>query len=205
LTESSACDTEKSASGFALIEMLVAMTIMALVGLMAWHGMDTIIRGREIIDRHSNEMGEFKQLVRQFEIDCAEIIRTDEIGTPSISAGAKNIWWLRKYRADNIDSWLAVGYGMSTTGLQRWVSKPLVRSSDAIVLWAGISHDPDLVSSEMHSSLELKKVVRQSFQTQSMTASGALSSAQQRGITMRWWLDGVALPIARSCLIGASL
>lgn len=31
--------------GFALLEVIVALVIMALVGLMAWRGMDAMIRG----------------------------------------------------------------------------------------------------------------------------------------------------------------
>jgi hypothetical protein len=91
----------------------------------------------------------------------------------AIAAGAKNIWFLRRYRADNIDAWLVAGYGMGPNGLQRWTSKPLVQRTEAGALWFGISRDPDLSSSELLLSLEVPSVVRQSFRVQTSVVSGA--------------------------------
>jgi hypothetical protein len=65
--------------GFALLELIVAMAIMAIVGLLAWRGMDAMIRGREVIERRSNEDLSYIQLVRQFDRDCQEILRRDEL------------------------------------------------------------------------------------------------------------------------------
>ena len=65
--------------GFALLELIVAMAIMAIVGLLAWRGMDAMIRGREVIERRSNDDLAYIQLVRQFERDCQEILRRDEL------------------------------------------------------------------------------------------------------------------------------
>lgn len=30
----------------------------------------------------------------------------------AVAAGAKNIWFLRRYRQDGLDAWLVAGYGM---------------------------------------------------------------------------------------------
>jgi prepilin-type N-terminal cleavage/methylation domain-containing protein len=77
--------------GFALLELIVAMAIMAIVGLLAWRGMDAMIRGREVIERRSNEDLSYSQLVRQFDRDCQEILRRDELNAAtsgSISSAA---------------------------------------------------------------------------------------------------------------------
>ena len=181
-------------AGFALLEVIVALVIMALVGIMAWRGMDAMIRGRETIDRRANQDASYTQLVRQFERDCQEILRRDELASlsaastsgsnsggnasavTSLAAGSKNIWWMRRYRADNQDAWMVVGYGMSPTGLQRWTSRPLLRRSEAGALWTSISRDPDLNSSDLLSSLEVPAIVRQSVQVQASVVSGAGSS-----------------------------
>jgi general secretion pathway protein J len=178
-------------SGFALLEVIVALVIMALVGLMAWRGMDAMIRGREVIDRRANQDADYSQLVRQFEKDCQSVLVRDELSslansqagggasassTSAVAAGAKNIWFLRRYRADNVDAWLIAGYGMGPTGLQRWTSKPLLQRVEAGTLWFGISRDPDLASSDLLLSLEVPTVVRQSFRVQTSVLSGAGSS-----------------------------
>lgn len=189
--------------GFALLEVIVAMVIMALVGLMAWRGMDAMIRGREVIDRRANQDADYSQLVRQFERDCQSVLGKDELSAlgnsqaaaaggsvSSVAAGAKNIWFLRRYRQDGLDAWLVAGYGMGPAGLQRWTSRPLMQRSEAGALWFGISRDPDLASSEMLVSLEVPVVVRQSFQVQTSVVSGAGSG----GISA----TGTASPAANS-------
>lgn len=177
-----------SQQGFALLEIIVALVIMALVGLMAWRGMDAMIRGREVIDRRAAQDADYAQLVRQFERDCQEVLRRQELGilaaslgvstafsgnVSAIAAGAKNIWFIRRIRTDNQDAWMLVGYGIGSNGLQRWTSQPLLQRSDAARLWASVMKDPDLNSTEMVASLELPSVVRQRFQVQTSILSGA--------------------------------
>ena len=180
-----------SDSGFALLEVIAALVITALVGLMAWRGMDAMIRGREVIDRRANQDADYSQLVRQFEKDCQSVLVRDELSSlansqagtnanggavSAVASGAKNIWFLRRYRADNVDAWLIAGYGMGPSGLQRWTSKPLLQRSDAGALWFGISRDPDLASSDLLLSLEVPSVVRQAFRVQTSVLSGAGNS-----------------------------
>jgi general secretion pathway protein J len=158
--------------GFALIEVLVAMTIMALVGLMAWRGMDALIMGRDVIDRRANQDAVYTQLVNQFERDCQFILRAEVLGTNPLSAGAKNIWWIRQLQVDNRDAWMIVGYGVTPAGLQRWTSAPLLRRTEAVTLWAGVSRDPDLLSSSFRVSLTLPDVIRQTIFVRTALASG---------------------------------
>lgn len=176
-----------SFAGFALLEFIVAIAIMTLVGLMAWRGMDAMIRGREVIDRRANQDADYTQLVRQFEKDCQSVLVRDELSSlanvqagggvnagavSAIASGAKNIWFLRRYRMDSVDAWLVTGYGMGPTGLQRWTSRPLLQRAEAGALWFGISRDPDLSSSDLLLSLEVSSVVRQSFRVQTSVLSG---------------------------------
>jgi general secretion pathway protein J len=158
--------------GFALIEVLVAMTIMALVGLMAWRGMDALIMGRDVIDRRANQDAVYTQLVNQFERDCQFILRAEVLGSNPLSAGAKNIWWIRQLQVDNRDAWMIVGYGVTPAGLQRWTSAPLLRRTEALALWAGVSRDPDLLSSSFRVSLTLPEVIRQTVFVRTALAAG---------------------------------
>ncbi|MBJ7502625.1 MAG: prepilin-type N-terminal cleavage/methylation domain-containing protein [Polynucleobacter sp.] len=164
-------------AGFTLVEVLVALIIMAVVGLMAWRGMDAMIRGRETIDRRSTQDASYVQLVRQFERDCQEMLTNSELGVKPYAAGAKNVWWVRRYRLDNIDAWMIVGFGMTPAGLQRWTSRPLKGRADALTVWQAILSDPDLLSSEMKVSLEIPEVVSQ--QAQVLTSDPSATQAGQ--------------------------
>jgi len=158
--------------GFALIEVLVAMTIMALVGLMAWRGMDALIMGRDVIDRRANQDAVYTQLVNQFERDCQFILRAEVLGSNPLSAGAKNIWWIRQLQVDNRDAWMIVGYGVTPAGLQRWTSMPLLRRTEALALWTSVSRDPDLLSTNFRVSLTLPEVIRQTVFVRTALATG---------------------------------
>lgn len=214
--------------GFALIEVLVAMTVMALVGLMAWRGMDALIMGRAVIDRRANQDAVYAQLVNQFERDCQFTVRAEVLGSNPLSVGTKNIWWIRQLNVDNRDGWMIVGYGITPAGLQRWTSAPLLRRSEAVALWAGVSRDPDLLSSSFRVSLTVPEVMRQTALVRSAPASGisaipppppnpispispntpvTLTTVipDYRGLVMKWWLHNANLPITRSCLMGGGL
>jgi len=99
--------------GFALLELIVAMAIMAIVGLLAWRGMDAMIRGREVIERRSNEDLTYVQLVRQFDRDCQEILRRDEL---NFSLGTTNLGVASNSTANNPASNTATSNLSNLTG-----------------------------------------------------------------------------------------
>ena len=58
--------TRRVDAGFTLVEVLVALIIMAVVGLMAWRGMDPVNRGRMTLDRRPTQNSSDIPLARQF-------------------------------------------------------------------------------------------------------------------------------------------
>jgi general secretion pathway protein J len=192
-------------AGFTLIEVMVALVVIAIVGLMAWRGMDAMIRGQENIEGKAKQDALYFQVVRQFERDCQEIILSSNLDIPVYAAGQKNIWWLRRYEQANQVNWAIVGYGISENGLRRWVSRPLTNKPDALGLWQAILRDPDLVSSTMKMTLEAPEIISQEATVITNTPSQGSNPTQLSGINIRWGLRTIPFPITRSCLAGASL
>ena len=192
-------------AGFTLIEVMVALVVIAIVGLMAWRGMDAMIRGQESIEGRAKQDALYFQVVRQFERDCQEIILSSNLDIPVYAAGQKNIWWLRRYDEANQINWAIVGYGISENGLRRWVSRPLTNKPDALGLWQAILRDPDLVSSNMKTTLEAPEIISQEATVITNTPSQGSNPTQLSGINIRWGLRTIPFPITRSCLAGASL
>ena len=93
--------TTPSEAGFTLIEVLVALIVISIVGLMAWRGMDAMMRGQENIESRAKQDAVYIQLIRQFERDCQEIMPSSTLDIPSYSVGEKNIWWVRRYEQAN--------------------------------------------------------------------------------------------------------
>jgi len=197
--------TTPSEAGFTLIEVLVALIIISIVGLMAWRGMDAMMRGQENIEGRAKQDAVYIQLIRQFERDCQEITSDSTLDLPSYSVGDKNIWWVRRYEQANQSNWIIVGYGISANGLRRSVSRPLVNKTDILGLWQPVLRDPDLVSSNMKTSLEVSEIIYQEASAITNAPSQGSISTQLAGFSMRWGIKNIPFPISRSCLAGTSL
>jgi prepilin-type N-terminal cleavage/methylation domain-containing protein len=197
--------TATSESGFTLIEVLVALIVISMVGLMAWRGMDAMMRGQENIESRAKQDAVYMQLIRQFERDCQEIIPSTTLDIPSYSVGEKNIWWVRRYEQANQIHWVIVGYGISTNGLRRLVSQPLANKTQILRLWQPVIRDPDLISSNMKISLEIPEIIYQETNAITSATSQAAMSNQLAGFSMRWGIKNIPFPISRSCLAGTSL
>lgn len=193
--------------GFTLIEALVALMIMAIVGLMAWRGMDAMIRGRENIESRGKQDALYVQLVRQFERDCSEKVINTDFDLATFSIGEKNVWWLRHHHENNQHSWMIVGYGIGPAGLQRRTSRAFLLRSDVLLSWQSILRDPDLPASNMNTTLELAEITVQ--QAEAFVNKSSILSTNNEihldGINMRWIIQNTPFPITRSCLMGSSL
>ena len=75
------------ARGFTLIELMVAIAILALVAVLAWRGLDQIIRGREAITRAIEDERALAQLFEQLRADVFHTARDDVAGGPPITFG----------------------------------------------------------------------------------------------------------------------
>ena len=192
-------------AGFTLIEVLVALIVISIVGLMAWRGMDAMMRGQENIEGRAKQDAVYIQLIRQFERDCQEIMPSSTLDIPSYSVGEKNIWWVRPYEQTNQIHWVIVGYGISANGLRRLVSQPLANKTDILALWQPILRDPDLVSSNMKTSLEIPEIIYQEANAISNAPGQGTMSTQLTGFSMRWGIKNIPFPISRSCLAGTGL
>ena len=89
--------------GFTLLELLVAITIFAIMSVMAYGGLSNVIDNSESSKRSLLRLQEIQQAMINIERDFSQItdrgIR-DELGTPQAQAGARsgprnNIYHLR--------------------------------------------------------------------------------------------------------------
>lgn len=59
--------------GFTLIEVLIAMSIMAIVAIMSWQGVDAIVRARDVSETHLNRLLRLNTVLAQFKQDLASV------------------------------------------------------------------------------------------------------------------------------------
>jgi len=71
--------------GFTLLELLVAIAILAVVAILSWRGLDQIVRARDSISRAMADERVFAQMFDQMRIDARVAASDDEAGAPAIS------------------------------------------------------------------------------------------------------------------------
>ena len=73
-------------SGFTLVEMLVAIALLGLLGVISWRGLDYVAGQRERIDRDTEELSRILRVLSQLERDIAQ--RAPDVVLPAQTAPA---------------------------------------------------------------------------------------------------------------------
>lgn len=66
-------DKRKAASGLTLIELLVAITVLAVVAVLGWRGLDSIVRARIALTENLEQTRGMQLTFAQLQSDCAQL------------------------------------------------------------------------------------------------------------------------------------
>ncbi|MEO7152243.1 MAG: prepilin-type N-terminal cleavage/methylation domain-containing protein [Burkholderiaceae bacterium] len=84
----SAARQRPAAAGFTLIEVLVAMFIMAVMAVMAWQGVDGIVRSRDISQQRLDQTLRLNTVLAQWEQDLSSVQETNLLPRSLMCDGA---------------------------------------------------------------------------------------------------------------------
>ncbi|RKP58516.1 PulJ/GspJ family protein [Pararobbsia silviterrae] len=88
----------RRAAGFTLIEMLVAIALLAIVAVLSYRGLDEIIRARESLTANMSNERALSQLFAQLDVDLRNAARDDEVGQPPVRVGGGVLQVVREMR-----------------------------------------------------------------------------------------------------------
>ncbi|GLU31840.1 prepilin-type N-terminal cleavage/methylation domain-containing protein [Trinickia caryophylli] len=74
----------RSAAGFTLLEMLIAIALMAVVALVSWRGLDSAMRAREGLVANLARTRTLGRCFSQLQYDMANLVTPDEVFGPPL-------------------------------------------------------------------------------------------------------------------------
>ena len=115
--------------GFTLIEVLVALLIMAILAGLAWQGLDAMVRTRASTDAVMTSTLRLNTVMTQWEQDLAAV--QDVRASPAISFDGQSLRLTRR-----VEGGVALVVWAVRGGVwQRWASPPLAKVADLREQW----------------------------------------------------------------------
>ena len=136
-------------AGLTLIELLIAITILAVVAVLGWRGLDSIVRSRIALSAEMERTRGVQLAFAQLERDCANIISPEMFpNRPPVVAEQQRLVLIRKVFMENQPVRLQiVSYRVRNGVLSRRESRPTRDLGELETAW--LINDDSLVREEV--------------------------------------------------------
>ncbi|VWD50817.1 type II secretory pathway protein [Burkholderia lata] len=123
--------TRARARGFTLIEMLVAITLLAVIALLSWRGLDATIRGRDDIASNLAQTRLLGRYFSQLQFDLTNLVTPDEVFGPPLRIRPGELVMVRHLGVGSGPTQMqVVRYQLKGRELVRSASQPLASLAD---------------------------------------------------------------------------
>jgi general secretion pathway protein J len=171
--------------GLTLIELLVAISVLGVVAVLGWRGLDSIVRARISLTSDLEQTRGMQLAFAQMQSDCAHLVSTSVLPNKlPLAAGHGRLALIRTVFADNQPSRLqVVAYQVRDGMLARQESVATRDLVELDKLWQSVTNDTAANNEDMGQAVTLQSDVT--------------------SMTMRLWINGgwiageaVSLPAA---------
>lgn len=119
----------RARAGFTLVEVLVALLMMALLTALAWQALDGVFRAREDAQRSVDRSSRLATVLMQWEQDLQAVVDTESV--PPLAFDGQTLRLTRR-----TDAGVAVvAWSLREGRWLRWTAPALVRSGDLQEAW----------------------------------------------------------------------
>ena len=119
--------------GFTLIEVLVAVVIMAIMSLLAWQGVDGIVRARDSNQVRLEQTLRLETVITQWEQDLASLQQTTAV--PTLTCDGQTVRLTRRTEGGmQVVAW-SLRPDSSNAMWQRWAGPPVTTTTALQEMW----------------------------------------------------------------------
>ena len=131
--------------GFTLVELLVAISILAIVAVLGWRGLDGIVRARSALSEQMETTRGMQLAFAQLQSDCEHIVEPGTINQrPRLLTGTDRITMVREVFTENQPARLqVVSYRILNGTLVRRESNLTRDLAQLDALWQAAGSDAD--------------------------------------------------------------
>lgn len=208
---------QRTSQGFTLIEVLVAVTVLAIVAVLGWQGLDGIVKARFALNGQLDQTRGLQITFAQLQNDLARITDPEDIkNRPNLFAEPGRLTLVRNVFAENQPSQVqVVAYRVADGVLVRRESAPVREFRELDRTWQAVVADAD-----RNTAVPLQpQVAAMDFRTWAgksgwQPAGGppggnpnnqqmAQPPSELRGVEVSLRLDGNARSLVKVFLLGA--
>jgi len=119
--------------GFTLIEVLVAVVVMAIMSLMAWQGVDGIVRARDANQERLEQTLRLETVIAQWEQDLASLQQTTAV--PALVCDGQTVRLTRRTEGGmQVVAW-SLRPDNAAAMWQRWAGPPVTTTTGLQEAW----------------------------------------------------------------------
>lgn len=180
----------KANKGMTLIELLVAISILATVAVMGWYALGSILRARQILEQEMRNMHDVQIAFSQIEVDCEKIAPRELIpSTVLFAANAHELLLVRRVETEGeATAYQVITYRAISGKLTRTASRSTRFSGELLAQYQAAQDGKDTFESIILTSHVVDFQVRPLDQNDARAgniAPGNVGSNRSKSMTQR--------------------
>ncbi len=125
--------------GFTLVELLVALSAMAVLAVLSWQGVDSMARTQAAVQARNDDVGVLRSALAQWRTDLEAVVQQPPEPTAAVAWDGRALRLVRRSALGQEPSWLVVAWAAHNVQGQstwvRWQSPPVRSSAELAQAW----------------------------------------------------------------------